>query len=272
MSKILSALLALTLALITPATSVAHEFWIDPEVFSLPQGDEITANLRVGQNFEGSPLSYVPRNFTRFEVALGDAMIPVEGRLGDRPALRMDLAGAQGLAVILHETTDSTLTYESWEQFARFVEHKGFDGVLDRHRERGLPDAGFVELYSRHVKSLVAVGDGRGADREFGLRTEFVALANPYADDLSAGLPVRLLLDGSPRANVQVELWDRAPDGTISVTLHRTDAHGEALLPVTPGHVYMADSVAMLERTPEETRNAVWQSLWASLTFAVPAL
>ena len=66
------------------------------------------------------------------------------------------------------------------------------------------------------------------------------------------------------------ELWDRAPDGTVTVTLHRTDSTGHALLPVASGHVYMVDAVAMLETAPEAPRNAVWHSLWAALTFEVP--
>lgn len=270
MSKILRFLFVANLVLLSPVPSAAHEFWLDPLDFALPVGATLEANLRVGQDFEGSAMSYIPRNFTRFEVVLGDTAMPVEGRIGDKPALHMDMT-APGLAILLHETTNNFLTYDAWDSFASFVEHKAFPGVLDRHRARGLPDTGFTEFYSRHVKSLVAIGEGAGQDRAFGLRTEFVALANPYADDVSAGLPVLLLLDGAPRAQAQVELWDRAPDGTVSVTLHRTDDQGRAVLPVAAGHVYMADAVAMLEIAPEAPRNAVWHSLWASLTFAMPA-
>ncbi|MCB1407810.1 MAG: DUF4198 domain-containing protein [Rhodobacteraceae bacterium] len=270
MSKFLRFLFVAHLALLSPVPSAAHEFWVDPTDFTLSVGATLEADLRVGQNFEGGAMSFIPRNFTRFEVVQGDSVTPVEGRIGDKPALRMDMT-APGLAIVLHETTNSFLSYDAWDRFVRFVEHKDFPDVLERHRARGLPDSGFTEFFSRHVKSLVAIGDGAGQDRAFGLRTEFVALANPYTDDISAGVPVLLLLDGEPRVQVQVELWDRAPDGTVSVTLHRTDDAGQVLLPVSAGHVYMADAVAMLEIDPEEPRNAVWQSLWASLTFAVPA-
>ncbi|MGR3640587.1 MAG: DUF4198 domain-containing protein, partial [Alterinioella nitratireducens] len=61
-------------------------------------------------------------------------------------------------------------------------------------------------------------------------------MANPYTDDLSDGFPVLVLLEGEPRADVQVELFDRDPDGEVTVTLHRTDAEGRAVLPVEPGH------------------------------------
>lgn len=270
MSKILNSLFAVNLALLTAFPSAAHEFWIDPLDFALSPGDTMAANLRVGQDFAGSDLSYMPRNFTRFDLVVGDTVTPIDGRIGDKPAVQMPVTD-DGLGIILHETADSFLTYDDWDVFLRFTTHKDFAWAADRHLERGLPQTGFTEFYSRHVKSLIAIGDGAGQDREFGLRTEFVALANPYTDDLSAGLPVRLLLDGAPRVDVQVELWDRAPDGTVTNTRLRTDGAGETVLPVTPGHVYMADAVTMQEITPEAPRNAVWRSLWASLTFEIPA-
>jgi hypothetical protein len=40
-----------------------------------------------------------------------------------------------------------------------------------------------------------------------GLRTELVALANPYTDDLAGALPVQLWLDGEPRRTSQVEVF-----------------------------------------------------------------
>lgn len=257
-------------ALVVPALPAAsHEFWIDPEAFQVEPGAQLEARLRVGQSFEGSSLSFLPRNFTRFEVAQGDTLTEVAGRLGDNPALQFD--GAQeGLAVILHETTDNLLTYDEWAGFLRFAEHKDFGDVRAMQEARGLPMEGFRESYSRHAKSLIAVGSGAGEDREYGLRTEFVALANPYTDDLGDGFPVLVLLEGEPRADVQVELFDRAPDGEVTITLHRTDAEGRAVLPVEPGHVYLADSVTLLPLDAESPRDPVWHSLWASLTFAVP--
>ena len=250
-----------------PAT--AHEFWIAPQAHDVPAGGELVADLRVGEKFEGSAFSYVPPNFTRFEVLMGGTATGVPGRAGDRPALRMAAPG-EGLAIVVHQTREYALTYDDWAKFVRFAEHKGFPQVIDRHLARGLPREAVKERYTRFAKSLIAVGDGAGADREVGLLTEIVAEANPYADDLSGGLPVRVLYEGAPRVDAQVELFDRAPDGSVSVTTARTDAEGRAILAVAPGHSYLADAVVMLESEPTARNPAAWQSLWASLTFAVP--
>ena len=142
--------------------------------------------------------------------------------MGDNPALVME-AGADGLAVVVHETTDSRLTYTDFAVFQRFVAHKDFATALADHAARGLPETGFKETYRRHAKSLIAVGSGAGADRAMGLAIEIVALANPYTDDLTAGLPVLVLLDGAPRGDAQVELFrDRARrDGDHDPAPHR---------------------------------------------------
>ena len=258
-------------ALITgPAGS--HEFWIDPARFAVAPGEAIEADLRVGEAFAGGAQSYLPSRFRRFELVQGAEATPVEGRLGDRPALNQGLSG-DGLAVVVHETTDSRLTYREFAKFENFVRHKDAEWTIEAHRARGLPDSGFVEVYSRYAKALVAVGAGAGRDRVVGMETELVAQANPYTDDIAAGLPVILLYQRAPRAEAQIEVFEKSPSGDVAVSTVRTDAQGVARVPVRPGHRYMLDAVVLRPPEPPGTgANApVWESLWANLTFAVPA-
>jgi hypothetical protein len=201
---------------------------------------------------------------------MGETTIPVEGRLGDMPAMNMALPG-EGLAVVIHETKGDSLRYRERALFEGFVAEKDLGDVLARHAVRGLPELEFRESYTRYAKALVAIGNGAGQDAEVGLHTEIIALANPYTDDVSAGFPVRLLYKGAPRADAQVELFARQPDGAVSTSTHRTDAAGEAVLPVSPGVEYLVDAVVM-EDTGNDNPAAgpVWHSAWASLSFKVP--
>jgi uncharacterized GH25 family protein len=248
----------------------AHEFWLSPDKYSLTTDEMMQVRLRVGTGMVGPPRSYLPQDIARFEVVQGGSVRPVEGRMGDSPALNMT-AGPDGLAVVVHETTDSRLTYSDFAVFQRFVAHKDFATALADHKARGLPETGFQETYRRYAKSLIAVGSGAGSDRVMGLKIEIVALANPYTDDLSIGLPVQVLLDGAPRVDVQVELFETAPDGTVTTALYRTDAAGQVVLPVRPGMEYLVDSVS-LRALPNDDALAgpVWHSDWASLTFHTP--
>lgn len=261
---------AATLALICSLGKVsAHEFWIDPTAYQVAPGEPVIAHLRVGQEFRGAPQAYLPSRFKRFEVYHGAEVTEPEARLGDIPALELN-GLPDGLAIVAHETTSSTLTYREWERFVSFVEHKDLSGALEAHLERGLSQEEFRESFSRHVKSLIGVGSAAGADRELGLETEIVALANPYTDTIEEGLPVRVLRSGVPRANAQVELFEQDADGVVTITLHRTGPDGIVALPVSSGNAYLVDAVVLEPREAREDRDPVWHSYWAALTFAVP--
>lgn len=247
----------------------AHEFWIQAQDYTVTTPDAVVASFRNGQNFNGSALSWIPNRSARFDMITGGDVRPVPARIGDNPAFGVE-GVPEGLLTVVHETSNQSLTYSEWAKWVAFTEHKDFTFVLDEHRARGLPEEGFREAYRRFAKALIAVGDGAGADQARGLRVEFVAGANPYTDDLSDGLPVQILFEGAPKADAQIEMFDRAPDGEVTVTLHRADADGRATLPVQAGHEYLLDSVTILPLEPEEENDPVWYTLWAALTFAVP--
>ncbi len=245
------------------SSASAHEFWISPVTYTVSPDEDIVADIRIGQEFNGAAYAFIPSTFARFDVIRNGETTPVAGQLGDRPALTT--TAGDGLAILVHETTPERLTYANWEKFQTFVDHKDLAVTQDIHRQRGLPEEKFVERYVRYAKSLVAVGSGAGNDIETGMRTEIVALANPYTDDLADGLRVQVLRQGQPRVDAQVEVFAKRDDA-VTVTLTRTDADGIAVIPMTPNTEYLLDAV-FLEPTAGD---AVWQSSWASLTFQTP--
>lgn len=254
------------LCLFGTGPALCHEFWVEPEKYQVFSDASLTADLRNGQMFNGARLPYLDHRIARFDIVQQDIVTPYEGRLGDMPALTLKNV-PPGLLIVLHETTPDDITYESFEAFETFASHKGLGPVRARHLERGLPLSGFVEHYSRHTKLLLPVEHGQGEDRAFGLESEFVVQANPYTTPLTH-LPVRLLYQNTPRHAAQVEIFEKDPDGTVNVTLALTDADGLAQVPVKPGYRYLLNAV-VLRPSPSET-GAVWQTVWASLVFAIP--
>ncbi|MFW8634642.1 DUF4198 domain-containing protein [Cribrihabitans pelagius] len=248
------------------APGLCHEFWIAPEKYQAPSGTPLTARLRNGEHFKGAELPYLDHRIARFELISGSRALPYEGRSGDMPALQAGPVG-DGLWLLLHQTEPQNIRYDDWEAFQTFAEEKGLSGIRARHLARGLPGAGFSERYTRYAKALAAISSGAGRDRETGLETEFVALENPYTSALTA-LPVRLLYQGGPRPRAQVEIFARAPDGSVTRTTAVTSQSGEAEIPVLPGHQYLLNAVVL--RPAPDGEGPVWESLWASLTFAVP--
>ena len=249
-----------------------HEFWIDVEDWQVDPGAEIVGDLVNGEFFAGPRQAYLPSQFRRFDIIMGDLVTPVPGRVGDRPALKVDTLG-DGLASIVHVTNDKKVSYTEFEKFVSFVEHKAAPWVVEAHEERDLPKDRFGEAYSRYAKALVAVGQGAGSDAPQGLLTEIVALANPYTDDLSDGLPVQVLYQGEPKAAAHVEVFERPTEGDVRVFTVLADGDGVARIPVQSGHTYLLDSVVLREPAPElaEEMDVIWESLWAALTFRVPS-
>lgn len=261
---------AVFFVLITSATSaLAHEFWISPDHYQIAPGEQVTANLRVGQNFEGPSFSYMPQNFVRFEIGAPAALASVDGRMGDRPAV-VTTAGEAGLLLVVHETTDSRLTYSDWSKFTGFVERHDLGNAIAQHAARGIPETGFRESYRRFAKSLLGVGEGAGLDQHLGLDVEIVAETNPYTLPDGAPMVVRMYQDGLPRKGAQLEIFQRQA-GEVTYNTLRSDADGRVLVPVTPGSEVMLNFVVLtpLDWDPVENGPA-WRSLWASMTFAVP--
>ena len=257
----------LAAAMLAAAPAAAHEFWIEPLDFTLGDGQPLVAELMNGEHLSGSTFPYLPPRFTRFDVLAGDEVIPMPGRIGDRPAVNVS-GVPEGLLVLAYVSIPAELTYDDAETYARFIEEEGLEHVAARNAERGLQPVGLTEAFSRHAKTLVAVGDGAGADQVAGLKVEIVADLNPYRDDLSDGLPLRALLHGGPLEGARMRLLQRLPTGEVTEDRYRTDAEGRAVVSVAPGATVLANVVWMEEPTGADA--ADWHSHWASLTFASP--
>ncbi|WP_448326451.1 DUF4198 domain-containing protein [Sulfitobacter sp. M13] len=264
---------ALVLTSLLPTSGAfAHEFWLDTPAYQVQPGAEMTTDIRNGQLFEGTRLAYFPNNTERFDITFDGATTAIEARMGDIPALKMAAPNMDGLAIIAHEAKATLLTYSDWQTFVGFTVHKDFMQAVADHRDNGYPQDKVRERYSRHSKALIAVGDGHGDDKALGLETELVALTNPYTLGADQQMEVALTYQQEPRRDVQVEVYERTASKDVTVTKYRTDDAGHVQFPVTAGMTYLVDAVVLrpapdVETTPTSPH---WESLWASLTFAVP--
>lgn len=262
---------SLSLAVVA-SNARAHEFWIEPLRYQVNNDSVLFGVFKNGENFEGNTLSFFDRSSAYYAMAAGAEEITLKPRSGDNPALNAPAPAKDSLVVVAHESTPSLVTYSEWDKFLKFAAHKDFKTAAQDHIDAGWSQARFKESYTRHVKALIGVGAAQGADEPMGLKTEFVALTNPYTEDLMSEMSVRLLFDGAPRPDAQVEVFDRAPDGSVTITMNRTDAQGVATVPVTAGHEYLFDAVTLEphEGASAEEGATVWKTYWAALTFAVP--
>ena len=270
----------LWLIFVLPLPLQAHEFWIEPSSFQPDPDKTLTADLLIGTDFLGASAIYVPDQIETFALLGAGAKsqserFEITGRYGDRPAGKM-VSGSPGLRIIVHQTAPTRLTYNGAEKFDQFAREKGFYEVLDQHQRRGLSLDKITERYQRYAKSLIAVGGpnkmAAGQDRHLGLAIELVAEANPYQWPPLQSMPVRLYADGAPLANAQITVFTRHNPRHVEKAKYQTDKDGRANFALLAGRDYLVDSVILRPLDGAiESGGEMWESIWASLTFQVPA-
>ena len=244
----------------------AHEYWFEPEAYRLPSGATIVADAVNGENFGGPKMAYSARGYERSGIFAGDVEIaPLPGSQSQRPAVQVP-AAADGLNLLWYRSSASIITYPTIEKFASFLNGKKLDAALTEHKAQGWPEKDIREAYFRYVKSLVAVGGSAGSDRVLGLPYEFVALDNPYEDD--GPVRVQLLERSQPVPMTAIYVFHKSETKAAEKTWYQTDADGVFSLPRVPGE-YLINAVSILPAPPriQQDLNALWVTLWASLTF-----
>lgn len=162
------------------------------------------------------------------------------------------------------------------EEFDAYLAHDGLLDVLEARREAGREDTLVREIYAKHVKAVVQVGEARseGWRAELGYPAEIVPEVNPYELDPGDVLPLRVLVGGQPAAGQLVyaawEGWsppgDASPGEREPVRV-RTDGEGIVRVPLEePGRWYVR--LIHMRRAPEDP-DVDYVSEWATLTFEV---
>ncbi len=167
------------------------------------------------------------------------------------------------------------VAYESFPQknilpgpkFDAYLRKEGLDEALESRQLAAESNQEGRELYSRFAKCLIQVGSEGGADRALGFPLEIVAV-NQVSKTRAGGMfVVRVLRDGEPIPGLLVKAFCLAA-GDEPIGL-RTDFDGVVKVPIDRVGRWMLNAVS-IEPT-EDSSEADWQSLWASMTFEVPA-
>ncbi len=253
----------------TTRDAFSHELWLDSKSFQIKSDEILEIDIRNGENFNGNTLAFFSNSVKQFFWSQGGKRADVTSRIGDVPAMRVQM-DRDGLVSVVYESTPSFLTYTEWDKFVDFVTHKDLADALERHNGNGWPKDTFKEIYHRYSKALIGVGAANGADQNFGLTTEFVALENPYLDETPDTFLVQLFYANAPRADAQVKVYERNEKKEVRVFTMRTDNKGQAQIHVKGGHDYLIDGVVLREFKSNEENAPIWESLWAALTFSVP--
>ena len=248
------------------ASLVAHDMWIDPTTFFPESGQIVGVRLRVGQDLLGDPLPRDPALINQFVFEDAAGRKPLVGRDGGDPAGFLRVA-TPGLLVIGYRSNPSAVELTP-EKFNQYLKEEGLEAVAALRARRNETGAKAHEVFSRCAKSLVLSGSAKEgqADRPLGFTLELVAERNPYAIRAGQDLPVRLTYENRPLAGALVVAMNRLnPSEKLSA---RTDHDGRVRFRLPRGGMWLVKAVHMIPAPAGS--NAEWASFWASLTFELP--
>lgn len=170
--------------------------------------------------------------------------------------------------------------------FNDYLKHDGILDMLEERKKTGMLDSSAKELYSKHVKTIVQVGDSLSEDWSvnLGYPIEFIPLQNPYDTEVGQSLRVQLLRQQKPLANQLVYIGKEsyAPKHTNDGHIHtpsdkegvsetnliqiRTDEKGIISIPIDVEGIWHLKTIHLVTvDSPDLTH----ESNWATLTFAI---
>jgi hypothetical protein len=255
MLKIFSSILLLS-ALST--ASVAHDFWLEPHQYTAAEGKKISIDWRIGDQFAGDNLVYLPDTVERMSLTHAGQTQSLSSRFASKPAIKISSTLA-GSSIITLESIDFDVEYDSWEGFKSFVEKEeiGYD----------LPQSGELpvrERYRRYAKTIVTSDGESIVDQRTGLTFEWV-----LQDVSDTEARAQLWYGDQPASDFVVKVF-RKPLGKkkgVEPEFFRTDADGFFVLTgLETEQEILLNSIALSFDANEEYP---WYSEWASMTFAV---
>lgn len=182
-------------------------------------------------------------------------------------------AGAPGTHVV-GVSTKSRVIELSAEDFNEYLEHDGVLDVLEARRKAGLLDSPARELYAKHVKTILQVGERATESwkHRLGYPIEIVPSTNPAQLCPGDLFPFTVLADGEPATN---QLFYASHEGHLGhgdggdhreAVSGRTDRSGIGRVELSTGGRWYVRLIRMVE-SPDE--GVDYESNWATLTFEV---
>lgn len=253
---------------------VAHDFWLQPQAYSVAPQAAIPFTLQVGHGpyRQRSPISR--RRITRF-----DAIAPDGNAIDLRQTLQPGSAAGDGsfrlpgngtYALVL-ETDDRALSHLPALRLNDYLRAEGLTPALEARRRNGRMNADGLERYSRHTVALVHVGppDRSSATTiagTHGMALEIAPERDPYAFPRTAALPVRVFYQGAPLEGALVKLTDLHHDAE-PIETHRTDAQGRANFVMPNRGVWLLNVVWTTPLPPSS--GADFETFFSSLSFGL---
>jgi uncharacterized GH25 family protein len=251
------------LPLLLASSLFAHDLYLMPQKFRVAKGDSLLLSAHTGDSFPNSEQAVDPTRLTSIP-----ALSPEGWKSLGKTTHHMVQVDSDGGQYYSIQTKPRLLEMEP-VKFEEYLKEEGLNAPLALRKEKGESAAKSREMYAKYAKTYVVTGTPNSAwQKPVGLKIEIVPLADPATLKAGQTLPIRLLFNGKPLADTQVEMAVSInPKATTRTKIAgRTDSKGE--LKVTD---LMEGKVRLHAVTMDRVKAAdhEWESFWASFTFEV---
>ena len=259
---------AALVALLFASPVFAHDLWLIPPK-EAKAGEKATVEAVSGNKFPTGDHAPDPAKFVkRFAVGPDGKEADVDAAGMGEKAGRLTWTPAKaGVYAVAVRTAPKVLKLEA-EAFNSYLVSDGLPHIYRLRAKEGSLNQDSVERYSKSPKVLIRVGDGKGGDvtTPLGLPLEIVPADDPFAKKTGDTLKVRVLFDAKLLADAHLG-WDHPGEGDEPAGTVRTDAKGEALVPVAKAGLM---TIRLTHMTRPKAKEYEWESFWTTLTFRIP--
>lgn len=256
-------LLALSLSL------AAHDLYLKPAQFTLAAGAKSAVEFHNGESFPSSDVPPVLERLRDTEVVTPSGKTPLANvRIQGKAGIADFVAPAAPAFFLTARTIPNFIELDA-RKFDEYLHHENLNSIAKWRAEHGESNKPGREMYSKYVKALVHTGAPSDfATKPIGMPIEFVPLVDPATLQPGAVLTVRVLLRGKPAPGLPVEASSFSNGKRQDRQLGPTDSNGLVKIPLDVSGIWKLHSIHMERRA--DTRQAEWESFWASLTFEIP--
>ena len=254
----------LGLALSLPA--FAHDTWLLARSSAVAPGAAVTLDLTSGMAFPANETAIKPDRVARAAVRLAGETTELKDRRAAAKSLQFTARLPKpGVATLWIELAPKSIDLTP-DQVKHYLDEIGASAELRRAWAEMPAPRRWRELYSKHAKAYVSVGQPEG-DRSWaepaGMALEIVPEKDPTALRPGDELPVRLLRNGQPVASFAIGL---VGPGNAHGVLKTTDGEGRATFPIGKAGRWLLRATDVRRSTKPQ---ADWESDFATLTFEV---
>lgn len=258
----------LACAVAVPTRALAHDYWLVPEFPVVDTPEPIPIRMYVGEALraeEERPHQSSKTERLRLFTATGPLDLLPSAADKAKPAYVL-LPERPGGHLVVLDRNRSHIDLEA-SRFESYLRDEGLESIVEERARRGEAGARGREDYTRHLKSLVQVGDAR--DGAFSVVTgqplEIVPAENPIFVRPGENLAVDVYFKGAKLSGALLEAVSRVGDDVV-VHPSRTDARGRASFVLDRAASWLL-RITHMERCVD-CADADWRSYWGSYFFA----